>query len=125
MSKSIVSISFTGHVVQYLLTLIIITATESANYRPWRWACGKLCCDHSCLGRLRRRASRSGKISSVSAYGSSLNTRPNRRIYRYHVGESMVPSCRQFLKLIDLEGTIENFGFCKKVDTHLTARRRI
>ncbi|KIM79851.1 hypothetical protein PILCRDRAFT_547145 [Piloderma croceum F 1598] len=33
---------------------------------------------------------------------------------RYHIGESMLPSCPQFLKLIDLEETVENFGFCNK-----------
>ncbi|KAF8888756.1 O-methyltransferase [Infundibulicybe gibba] len=33
---------------------------------------------------------------------------------RYHIGESMVPSCRQFLKFIDLEDTVKNYGFCKK-----------
>ncbi|KAF8888751.1 hypothetical protein BD779DRAFT_1611209 [Infundibulicybe gibba] len=33
---------------------------------------------------------------------------------RYHIGESMLPSCRQFLKFVDLEDTIKNYGFCKK-----------
>jgi len=42
-------------------------------------------------------------------------TRSHRIACSYHIGESMVPSCRQFLKLIELEETVKNFGFCKKV----------
>jgi flavine halogenase len=36
-------------------------------------------------------------------------------VCRYHIGESMIPSCPQFLKLIDVEETVKNFGFCNKV----------
>jgi flavine halogenase len=44
-----------------------------------------------------------------------LHTRFDNFINRYHIGESMLPSCPQFLKLIDLEDTVKNFGFCRKV----------
>ena len=43
------------------------------------------------------------------------NSRSDVCVYRYHIGESMLPSCRQFLKLIDLDETVKNFGFCPKV----------
>jgi flavin-dependent dehydrogenase len=34
---------------------------------------------------------------------------------RYHVGESMLPSLRHFLKFIDLDDTFVAHGFYKKV----------
>ncbi|KAF7324077.1 hypothetical protein MKEN_00630100 [Mycena kentingensis (nom. inval.)] len=34
---------------------------------------------------------------------------------RYHIGESMLPSCRPFMRFIDVEKTVEDFGFCVKV----------
>jgi flavin-dependent dehydrogenase len=36
---------------------------------------------------------------------------------RYHVGESMLPSLRHFLKFIDLDDTFVAHGFYKKVRT--------
>lgn len=35
---------------------------------------------------------------------------------RYHVGESMLPSFRHFLRFIDLDETFANHGFRKKVN---------
>ena len=35
---------------------------------------------------------------------------------RYHTREFMVPSCRQSLKLIDFEDTMQNYEFVKKVN---------
>jgi 2-polyprenyl-6-methoxyphenol hydroxylase-like FAD-dependent oxidoreductase len=43
------------------------------------------------------------------------DSRSDDHILRYHIGESLLPSCRDFLKLIDLEETVKNFGFCVKV----------
>ena len=37
---------------------------------------------------------------------------------RYHVGESMLPSMRHFLRFIDLDSTFDNFGFRVKVRGH-------
>ncbi len=34
---------------------------------------------------------------------------------RYHIGESMLPSCRPFLKFIDCEEKLKNHGFTIKV----------
>jgi hypothetical protein len=34
---------------------------------------------------------------------------------RYHIGESMLPSARSFLKFIDAEDKVKNFGFTLKV----------
>lgn len=34
---------------------------------------------------------------------------------RYHIGESMLPSIRHFLQLIDLDLTFDAYGFQKKV----------
>lgn len=40
-------------------------------------------------------------------------------IFRYHIGESLLPSVRQFLQFIDLEEEIESHGFCVKVSSLL------
>lgn len=42
--------------------------------------------------------------------------RPNRP-NRYHIGESMLPSMRYFLRFIDLETKFDNHGFTKKART--------
>ncbi len=34
---------------------------------------------------------------------------------RYHVGESMLPSMRHFLRFIDADERFDNFGFIQKV----------
>ncbi|KAL5048204.1 hypothetical protein BDW71DRAFT_178132 [Aspergillus fruticulosus] len=34
---------------------------------------------------------------------------------RYHIGESMLPSFRHYLKFIDLDGAFDGYGFTKKV----------
>ncbi len=34
---------------------------------------------------------------------------------RYHIGESMLPSCRPFLRFIDFEEKMKNYGFFPKV----------
>lgn len=34
---------------------------------------------------------------------------------RYHVGESMLPSMRHFLRFVELEEKFENYGFMRKV----------
>ncbi|KAF7292047.1 hypothetical protein MIND_01230800 [Mycena indigotica] len=34
---------------------------------------------------------------------------------RYHIGESLLPSCRPFLRFIDAEQKVDNFGFLVKV----------
>jgi hypothetical protein len=36
---------------------------------------------------------------------------------RYHIGETLLSSCRAFLTFIDAEDKVENFGFAVKVDT--------
>lgn len=36
-------------------------------------------------------------------------------IFRYHVGESMLPSIRHFLRFIDLDSTFDSYGFVQKV----------
>lgn len=38
---------------------------------------------------------------------------------RYHVGESMLPSMRNYLRFIDLEEDFEKHGFLTKVDSEL------
>jgi flavin-dependent dehydrogenase len=42
---------------------------------------------------------------------------------RYHVGESMLPSLRHFLKFIDLDDTFVAYGFHKKVRIEGQGRR--
>lgn len=66
-------------------------------------------------GRVRRGAARSSQVSSVSPHRLRIIGVHLTGVCRYHIGESMVPSARQFLKLVDLEETVKNFGFCKKV----------
>lgn len=34
---------------------------------------------------------------------------------RYHIGESLLPSCKPFLRFIDAEDTIAKHGFTVKV----------
>ncbi|KAF7353475.1 Radh flavin-dependent halogenase [Mycena sanguinolenta] len=38
---------------------------------------------------------------------------------RYHIGESMLPSCRPFMRFIGVEEKVKNFGFCVKVGAAL------
>lgn len=38
---------------------------------------------------------------------------------RYHVGESMLPSLRQFLQFVDCEEKVKNYGFCVKVSSRV------
>ena len=35
--------------------------------------------------------------------------------WRYHIGESLLPSVRTFLRFVDLEKTFDSHGFYKKV----------
>jgi 2-polyprenyl-6-methoxyphenol hydroxylase-like FAD-dependent oxidoreductase len=36
-------------------------------------------------------------------------------LFRYHIGESMLPSMRHFLRFIDLDSTFDGYGFKHKV----------
>jgi hypothetical protein len=36
-------------------------------------------------------------------------------LHRYHIGESMLPSIRHYLRFIELDKTFDNYGFTKKV----------
>jgi len=40
-------------------------------------------------------------------------------LIRYHIGESMLPSMRHFLRFIDLDETFDKYGFVQKVEFHL------
>ena len=37
--------------------------------------------------------------------------------HRYHIGESLLPSVRHYLRFIDAEDKVANFGFARKVCT--------
>ena len=37
---------------------------------------------------------------------------------RYHIGESLLPSVRHYLRLIDAEQKVANYGFALKVGLH-------
>lgn len=51
---------------------------------------------------------------NVSLYHLLADCRPE--IIRYHVGESMLPSMRHFLRFIDLDSTFDSYGFKQKVN---------
>jgi flavin-dependent dehydrogenase len=44
---------------------------------------------------------------------------------RYHIGESLLPSIRPFLRFVDLEETFQNHGFQKKVSPGSIAKNFI
>lgn len=46
-------------------------------------------------------------------------TRPLTLI-RYHIGESMLPSIRHYLRFIDLDKEFDDYGFTKKVCKRLS-----
>lgn len=41
--------------------------------------------------------------------------------FRYHIGESMLPSIRHFLRFIDLDSKFDSYGFVQKVSSIQTA----
>jgi len=69
----------------------------------------------SCAGRILCHSAWSRDIPSVrfsNIYSTSSNIF---FCFRYHVGESMIPSMRHFLRFIDADDKFESFGFVQKV----------
>lgn len=61
--------------------------------------------------------------TTFSAEGFEVTLLEREKFPRYHIGESMLPSCRPFLRFIGAEQKVKDYGFSVKVrgliDIHL------
>jgi hypothetical protein len=132
---------------RFLVIKILYSVTACASSRYWWWAGRKLCSSSSCEGRLRCRGFRGNEISEVcqvsfarpAAFRSVISlefsctglfplrvaaiplTITHAFVFllanRYHVGESLIPSIRHYMRFIGAEEKVANHGFVRKVRT--------
>ena len=68
-----------------------------------------------CTGRVLCYSAWSGDISPVCFPKTLHSTTSHFCCFRYHVGESMLPSMRHFLRFIEADDRFDSFGFVQKV----------